>query len=95
MPISALGAVVRIPTIEEEDLRRSHRERGRLISERTAHINRIRGLLFAQGIRIGNSIPKTLALEKLVTGDARPLPWRLAAEITRQMKRLAVVREVG
>jgi hypothetical protein len=32
-------------------LRRSHRERSRLVRERTAHINRIKGLLFAQGIR--------------------------------------------
>jgi len=40
---------VRIPSDDEEDLRRSYRER--LICERTAHINRIKGLLFAQGIR--------------------------------------------
>ena len=37
-------SVVRIPTVDEEDLRRSHRERARLIIERTAHINRIKGL---------------------------------------------------
>ena len=86
-------SVVRIPTIEAKDLRRSHRERSRLIGERTAHINRIRGLLFAQGIRIGSSIPKTLALEKLVTGDGRPLPPRLAAEIDREMNRLAMVQK--
>jgi transposase len=35
-------SVVRIPSIDEEDLRRSHRERSRLVRERTAHINRIR-----------------------------------------------------
>jgi len=85
-------SVVRIPTIEEEDLRHSHRERSRLISERTAHMNRIKGLLFAQGIRVDN-IPKTLTLEKLVTGDGRRLPPRLAAEIVREMQRLAVVEE--
>jgi hypothetical protein len=44
-------SIVRVPTIEEEDARRSHRERQRLIRERTAHINRIKGLLFGQGIR--------------------------------------------
>jgi len=42
---------VRVPSVEEEDARRSHRERQRLIRERTGHINRIKGLLFAQGIR--------------------------------------------
>ncbi len=38
-------SMVVIPSVEEEDLRRSHRERDRLIRERTAHINRIKGLL--------------------------------------------------
>jgi hypothetical protein len=37
-------SLVRIPSIDEEDLRRSHRERSRLVRERTAHINRIKGL---------------------------------------------------
>jgi transposase len=44
-------SIVRVPSVEEEDARRSHRERQRLIRKRTAHINRIKGLLFAQGIR--------------------------------------------
>ena len=35
-------SIVRVPTIEEEDARRSHPERQRLIRERTAHINRIK-----------------------------------------------------
>ena len=63
-------SLVRIPSIDEEDLRRSHRERGRLVRERTAHINRIKGLLFGQGIRRINvkSKYKTLAVDKLVTG---------------------------
>ncbi len=37
-------SMVVIPSVEEEDLRRSHRERDRLVRERTAHINRIKGL---------------------------------------------------
>jgi transposase len=51
-------SLVRIPSIDEEDLRRSHRERGRLVRERTAHINRIKGLLFGQGIRGINAAPR-------------------------------------
>ena len=88
-------SVVRIPTVDEEDLRRSHRERGRLITERTAHVNRIKGLLFAQGIRGINvkSKYKTLQIDKLVTGDGRPLPPRLASEITREIARLALIQE--
>jgi transposase len=88
-------SLVRIPSIDEEDLRRSHRERSRLVRERTAHINRIKGLLFAQGIRGINvkSQYKTLAVDKLVTGDGHRLPPRLACEIAREIQRLAMVQE--
>src|SRR5579859_6023378 len=43
-------AMVGPPSVEEEDRRRINRERQVLIVERTQHINRIKGLLFAQGI---------------------------------------------
>ena len=88
-------SVVRIPSVDEEDLRRSHRERDRLVRERTAHINRIKGLLFAQGIRDINvkSKYKTLRIDKLITGDGHPLPSRLASEITREIARLALIQE--
>jgi transposase len=36
---------VRVPNVAEEDDRRLHRERGRLINERIQHVNRIKGLL--------------------------------------------------
>ena len=88
-------SMVVIPSAEEEDLRRSHRERTRLVRERTAHINRIKGLLFAQGIRGINvkSHYKKLTQEDFVTGDGRPLPERLAREIAREIERLALVQE--
>ena len=86
-------SMVVIPSVEEEDLRRSHRERQRLVRERTAHINRIKGLLFAQGIR-GIDVKarhKTLRPTDLVTGDGRPLGPRLVREIMREITRLALV----
>ncbi len=88
-------SMVVIPSVEEEDLRRSHRERDRLVRERTAQINRIKGLLFGQGIRGINvkKYYKTLAPAELVTGDGRPLPKRLGREITREIQRLALVQE--
>ena len=88
------GAGVSAMSVEEEDLRRCHRERDRLIRERTAHINRIKGLLFGQGIRGINvkSRYKTLKPSELVTGDGRPLPERLGREITREIERLAQVQ---
>jgi transposase len=87
-------SMVVIPSVEEEDLRRCHRERDRLIRERTAHTNRIKGLLFGQGIRGINvkSRYKTLKPSELATGDGRPLPDRLGREITREIERLAQVQ---
>ena len=65
-----------------------------MIRERTAHINRIKGLLFGQGIRGINvkSRYKTLTPAALVTADGRPLPERLGREITREIERLALVQ---
>jgi transposase len=42
-------AMVRAPTPQEEDRRRLCRERKTLVAERVEHVNRIKGLLFAQG----------------------------------------------
>jgi transposase len=88
-------AVVRVPSVEEEDARRSHRERQRLIRERTGHINRIKGLLFAQGIR--NIEParrlSRLDFSVLRTGEGRPLPERLRRELEREYARLDLVEE--
>ena len=87
-------SMVVIPSVEEEDLRRCHRKRDRLIRERTAHINRIKGLLFGQGIRGINvkSRYKTLKPAELIMADGRPLPDRLGREITREIERLAQVQ---
>jgi transposase len=43
-------AMVKAPTPEEEDRRRLCRERKILIAERVKHVNRIKGLLFCQGV---------------------------------------------
>src|SRR5262249_14328243 len=52
-------------------------------------------LLFAQGIR-GINVKaryKTLQIDKLVTGEGRPLPPRLAREIVREIERLGLVQQ--
>ncbi len=43
-------SMARAPTPQEEDRRRLCRERKTLMAERGRHINRIKGLLFAQGV---------------------------------------------
>jgi transposase len=85
-----------IPSIEDEDRRRRTRERERLIGERTAHVNRIKGLLMAQGIRDFLPLWPNAAecLAELCTGDGCPLPPCLVAEIRRELRRLKLVEEM-
>ena len=75
-------SMVRVPSVEAEDSRRTTRERANLVKERVRHVNRIKGLLATQGIYDFLPLrPDALArLEALVTGDGRPLPERLKAE---------------
>jgi transposase len=86
-------SVVRPPSIEEEDAKRQHREREFLMKERVQHIGRIKGLLATQGIYDFQPGCRDwqMRLAKLVTGDKRQLPPRLAREIDRQCRRLAMV----
>jgi transposase len=86
-------AMVRAPTPDEEDRRRIGRERKTLIAERVQHVNRIKGLLFAQGI--GDYEPlhrnRREKLAELRTGDGRPLPPHLKAQIGRELDRLELL----
>lgn len=83
-------SMVRVPSPEQEDQRRRARERGRLVSERAGHLNRIRGLLMAQGIRTFKPLRRDWEsrLTGLRTGDGRPLPPHLKAELARICQRL-------
>jgi len=73
--------------------RRGLRERQRLVKERTAHGNRIKGLLKTQGIMDFDSRAADAAahLDAIVTGDGRPLAACLKREIVRELDRLALV----
>ena len=88
-------SVVHVPSVEDEDRKRRTRERERLLKERTAHTNRIKGLLHGQGIR--NAMPLKpgfiAGLESLRTGDGRPLAPRLKEEIEREHERLCLVNK--
>ncbi|MCP1838501.1 transposase [Bradyrhizobium sp. USDA 4524] len=46
--------IVRVPRVEAEDARRASRERDRLVTEQTAHSNRIKALLRLRGMAVGN-----------------------------------------
>lgn len=88
-------SVVHPPSPEQEDARRLSRERDRLIGERTAHGNRINGLLHCQGVRDLQPRRKGF-LERLAearTGDGRALLPNLVAEIKREHARLVQIGE--
>jgi transposase len=86
-------SVVRVPSVAEEDDRRLHRERGRLISERIQHGNRIKGLLAIHGIYDYQPLrhDRMQQLERLRTADGQTLPPRLKVEILRELQRLVLV----
>lgn len=87
-------AMVRVPTAEEEDRRRISRERKTLTAERVSHVNRIKGLLFSQGIEYkplyGN---RRARLEQLRTGDGRALPEHMKRQLSRELDRLELLLE--
>ena len=88
-------AMVRAPTPEDEDSRRVCRERKTLTVERIQHINRIKGLLFSQGVSGYEPLrrDRRQRLDKVKTGDGRPLPPHLKAQISRELDRLELLIE--
>src|ERR671938_946349 len=86
-------AMVQAPTPEDEDRRRLCRERKVLTAERISHVNRIKGLLFAQGVRDYELLrrDRRVRLEDLRTGDGRCLPVHLKAQISRELDRLEII----
>jgi transposase len=91
-------AMVVPPTPEEEDRRRICRERAILLRERIRHTNRIKGLLAGQGITGFNPLHKDRRqlLYAARTGDGRPLPNQLRAEILREIELIdLLVRQIA
>jgi transposase len=88
-------AMVKAPTPEEEDRRRLCRERKVLTTERVQHINRIKGLLFCQGVSGYEPLrrDRRQRLDELKTGDGCALPDHLKAQISRELDRLELLLE--
>jgi transposase len=87
--------IVRVPSREQEDVRRGSRERERLIKEQTAHSNRIKALLRTLGMAPGNPRRrdwlKWLAEQRDWEGE--PVPPHYLAELKREHARLMLVGE--
>lgn len=88
-------SMVVVPTPEEEDAKRPHREREHLVQDKQRIENRIEALLFTQGIR-GRPSLRSWARDvaELRTGDGRALGPRLLAELDRFRRQLVFVLEL-
>jgi transposase len=88
-------AMVKAPTPQEEDRRRVCRERKVLIVERVQHVNRVKGLLFCQGVTGYEPLRRDRRerLDEFQTGDGRPLPDHLKAQLRRELDRIELLME--
>jgi len=86
--------IVRVPSVEQEDVRRATREHQRLIKEQGGHINRIKALLRLLGLPVGNPRRRDwlrwLSAQRDWQGQA--VPPRTMAELEREHARLMQVR---
>ena len=88
-------SIVNVPTPEDEDAKRPHREREHLVQERQRLENRMEALLFTQGIRGRPSLRSwDRDIAKLRTGDGRALPCLMQAELNRLRRRLVLILEL-
>lgn len=87
--------IVRVPGVEQEDARRTSRERDRLVKEQTGHTNRIKALLRLLGMAVGNPRRRDWLnwLSRQRDRQGAAVPSRLLAEVGREHARLMLVRE--
>ena len=83
--------VVQVPTPAQEDARQLHRELLRLKQERTQHINRLKGLLVSQGVRLTVKKDFLKQVEQVQLWDGSPLPPGLKGRLQREFVRLQLV----
>lgn len=81
------------PSAAEEDARRPHRERERLVRERVQHVNRLKALCALHGIKHLAPLraDRRAQLAALRTWAGTPVPPAAAAELAREIERLELV----
>jgi len=84
---------VRVPSVDDEDARRPHRELARLRKERVGHVNRIKALLALHGVRDYRPLraDRRIILSQLRTGYGEILPANCRREVERELSRLELV----
>jgi transposase len=85
-------SVVHVPTLKEEDDRQLHRELVAMKRERTRHINRIKGLLAGQGVRLSVQRAFLVRLDEVRLWDNSPIPLGIRSRLEREFERLELVR---
>jgi transposase len=84
-------AVVRVPTVDDEDRRQLPRDLIRLKAQRTEHGNRIKGLLAGLGLSTVIDARFAERLERLRQWDGSEVPPGLRACLTREFERRQLV----
>jgi transposase len=84
-----------VPTMEQEDAKRPHREREGLIQEKTRVVNRMKSVRIQFGVRNFNPVLKKAheKLESVRTPEGKPLPPNTRDMLRREMDRLKFTRE--
>ena len=86
-------SVVHVPSVEAEDKRHLHRELATLKTDRTRHINRIKGLLVGQGVRIPVGTDFLERLDTVRLWDGSPLPGGLRSRLELEYACLQFVQQ--
>lgn len=82
-------SAVRVPTEEQESQLRVHRERERLVKERTGHRARLKSLCVLHGFEVSD--PARVPVDRVVDWAGKPLPRALVEELKREQERLRLV----
>ena len=84
-------SIVHVPSPDEEDQRQLHRELMAVKAEGTHHINRIKGMLASQGVKLPIRKDFLSRLEEVRLWDGSKLPMALQAAINHEYERYQLV----
>jgi transposase len=85
--------VLRVPRVTEEDDRQLHRELATLKRDHTEYINRIKGLLASQGVKMGVRSSFLDRLGEVRIWDGNPLPAHLLERLAREYSRIRALEQ--
>src|SRR5215469_732011 len=90
---SKVWRLVNVPSAEDEDLRQPHRELMELKVERTAHVNRIKGLMASLGLSISVDAKLPERLLGLRQWNGAAVPPEMCQRILREFERWRLLQQ--